>query len=72
VSRGLPWYCATVVVAQGGSASKGMEHDPCWCWRAGGRGATEWGWSTEREAGCIKAGWSTGEESPATKAGEGH
>jgi hypothetical protein len=45
VSRGLPWYCATVVMLcyrrrrAGGSTSKGMEHDPCWCWRAGGRGA---------------------------------
>jgi hypothetical protein len=53
----------------GGSASKGMEHGLCWCWRAGGRGPTERGWSMGRGAGCSRAGWSTGEESSATRAG---
>jgi hypothetical protein len=35
----------------GGSTSKGMEHDPCWCWRAGRRGA-------------ARAGKQAGEERP--------
>jgi hypothetical protein len=38
-------------------------------WRAGGRGASERGWSTERGAGCGRAGWSTGEESPTIRVG---
>jgi hypothetical protein len=73
VSRGLPWYCATIVVAQGAWRLQGMEHGPCWCWRAGRRGATCAGvcrgWITERGAGCARVGWSTGEEPLAARAG---
>jgi hypothetical protein len=59
--------------------SKGMKHGPCWCWRAGGRGAARAGEQAReeqssgdgarREERDAPGRMSTGEESPTARAG---